>query len=249
MAYHNRRLRKVKPRVGRDGQGNKLEKRVLIKVIIGDIVTKHVMVAPAGKGYSEDDIWEIRAHAIDRLDTKFPMFEFNEVEVGRNQFNYIMCGTRGVLPQPELNNGTTEPDAESNSADHLEPGGSGESGAGSLREQIARALAGSGSRGGDHEGQPGDGDAIASGSGEDRSGATESADAAAATATENDSSSRADGISEQNNLQEQGPHDGGDSPAHIADRGSSDPIAGLGRTAASDQGEGVDPESEHHRDL
>lgn len=185
MAFHKRRLRNIKPRKLIARSGEKLQKHITLKVIIGDIVKTHVMRAPAGSGYSEEDVWEMRAHAIDRLDVKYPMFEFNEVEVGKDQFNYIMCGTRGVLHQPELfDEPNREPEPEEDTGGNYQR---------SLREQIADALAG-------------DRDAIAGVGSEGRTaeGSAESvggtAESTEGTAAEVDQRSTADGSDSPENL-------------------------------------------------
>jgi len=179
----------VKPRVGHDKNGNKLEKRIILKVIIGDIQKTHIMTAPAGKGYSTEDVLDIRASAIDRLDTKYPMFEFNEVEVGKNQFNYIMCGTRKILHQPELINGTPESDAENLAKLY--------NGLGGDRNAPADSRSGSGS------------DA-------NHSVSAESPESIASRA-ESNSRGSADGSGEQENLPDQGPHDSASESANDAD--------------------------------
>lgn len=89
-----RRLRNVKPRVMIAKNGEKLHKRVEVKVIIQGKVQFHKFVCPAGKGYSEDDIYGIRARVIDHIDHRFPHFEFNEVQIAANAFNYIATGLR-----------------------------------------------------------------------------------------------------------------------------------------------------------
>lgn len=193
MAYHKRKLRNKKPRTLVAKDGEKLQKRVILKVIMGKMVKVHTVTAPAGKGYSEEDIWEIRAHAIDRLDVKFPMFEFNEVEVGKNQFNYILCGTRGVLPQPEL---IDEPYREPEAAEDA----GGNDGV-TLRGQIAAALGG--------------GDADVGGSTEDTSGTTESTEDAAGA--ENNIGEPPNGSDSQESLRREGPHAGGSDAANDAD--------------------------------
>jgi hypothetical protein len=154
MAFIKRRLRNVKARPLVTKEGEKLLKRVVCKVIIGDKMKPyfHKFVAPAGKGYTEDDVYMIRAQVIDHLDHKFPFIEFNEVEVGKDQFNYVACGARGMLHQPELSDGQR---TEAEGADSGNAGGS-------IAEQIAAALNRAGSSEPDHE-QQSDGDASTAG--------------------------------------------------------------------------------------
>src|ERR1700690_120121 len=222
MAFIHRHLRNVKARVMVAKGGEKLQKRVVCKIFIGKMKPMiHPFVAPAGKGYSEDDVYMIRARVIDHLDHKFPLIEFNEVEISQNQFNYVACGARSMLQQPELN------DEQRGEAEGAVSGGSGGP---TLTEQIARAIDGAG--GGREGDEQGDGDAPAAGSGdEERSGGdpgpdggTEDHDIAAgstahakdAAAAEVDPSRHADGDNRPKDLQDQGPHDQRDRSAHDA---------------------------------
>lgn len=104
MAFVRRRLKNKKPRVlintNEDGEVQKLHKSCFVKVIIQDKVQPHLFVAPAGKGYSESDIDDIRERVINYLDKRFPHFEFKEVRVASNKaasiaFNYIATDLRG----------------------------------------------------------------------------------------------------------------------------------------------------------
>lgn len=107
MAFVTRRLRKVKPRVleaTKDGKSIKLHKQCFVKVIVQDKVQPHRFVAPAGKGYSEDDIDDIREKCVDYLDKRFPHFEFKEVQIAANAFNYIAIELRGGQSTEEFMN-------------------------------------------------------------------------------------------------------------------------------------------------
>ena len=98
MAYHKRRLRNVKPRVllthDEEGELVKLVKRVNVKVIIQGKIQHHKFVAPAGKGYSSQDIYDIRERCVNFLDHRFPHFEFSEVRIAEDAYNYIATELR-----------------------------------------------------------------------------------------------------------------------------------------------------------
>jgi hypothetical protein len=109
MAFVRRRLRKVKPRINetkpdKDGNVEKLHKHCFMKVIVQDKVQPHKFVAPAGNGYSEKDIDEIREKVVDYLDKRFPHFDFREVQIAANAFNYIATGLRGDQSPQEFMN-------------------------------------------------------------------------------------------------------------------------------------------------
>jgi hypothetical protein len=84
-----------------DAAGNRLFKRVDIKIFFPKDtmpVQKISQRAPAGKGFSADNIDEILMQVADQLDTRFPWWDFSYVElapVGRTAaFRFNCVGYR-----------------------------------------------------------------------------------------------------------------------------------------------------------
>ena len=69
-------------------------KRIHVKIIIQGKTQKHEFIAPAGKMYSLENIDKNRESVINWLDERFPHFDFREVQIGTNAFNYIATGVR-----------------------------------------------------------------------------------------------------------------------------------------------------------
>jgi hypothetical protein len=75
--------------------GDTLWKHIEIKVMVQGKTQKHDFRAPVERGYSEKQIDETRERVVEYLDKRFPYFNFREVQVGPNKFNYIATGLRG----------------------------------------------------------------------------------------------------------------------------------------------------------
>ena len=78
----------------RDKSGNKLFKRIHVKVIVGEKVYNHDYRAPAGYFYNHENIEDAREKMVDYIDEKFPHVEFRMVDIGPNAFNFIAGGAR-----------------------------------------------------------------------------------------------------------------------------------------------------------
>ena len=68
----------------RTKEGERLHKRMFVKVIIKDKIQPHNFRAPAGKGYTEEDMAETRERVVEYLDQRFPHFDFKEVRIAPN---------------------------------------------------------------------------------------------------------------------------------------------------------------------
>lgn len=77
-------------------KGEKMHKRVHVKVIVGSKVMIHDFRAPAGKGYTEDDINNQLEKCAEHLEGKFPNLDFKLVALGENRFNFIAVGMKGA---------------------------------------------------------------------------------------------------------------------------------------------------------
>lgn len=100
----------------RDASGNRLFKCVDIKIFFPEDtmpVQKIFQRAPAGKGFSTDNIDDILMQVADQLDTRFPWWDFSYVElapVGRTAgFCFNCVGYRKNFKMPDQ---TTEKSKE-----------------------------------------------------------------------------------------------------------------------------------------
>lgn len=197
MAFVKRRLRNVKPRVMENADG-KLWKRCDVKVIVQGKIQPHKFVAPAGRGYSEKDIEDIRERCIDYLDKRFPHFEFKEVQIAPNAFNYIATELRGgQSPQEFMNDQAKRFDPEAFVASVRSKGGSG-AGTGTAAENA-------GDKSNDENG--GSTAAGADGRAEDRS---EPAESAAGSGESADPDEPAASSNRERGVPESGPSHSGD---------------------------------------
>jgi hypothetical protein len=98
------RKNSAKPRVDLTASGERLWKRITIRVIgpqPADSDDKRVDFkwyprAPAGRGYSAADIQGILDQCVGYLEKKYPQWEFRLVELGPNRFNMVWAGDRTV---------------------------------------------------------------------------------------------------------------------------------------------------------
>lgn len=81
----------------RDGEGNRLLKRVVFRVFPAAGPAQTVQkIAPPGRGFSEADIDALLDDFASLLDVTFPRHDFRMAEVGGGQFNFICCGERAL---------------------------------------------------------------------------------------------------------------------------------------------------------
>jgi len=94
----------------RDAKGNRLYKRVEIAVVYPEGVLKTeriVRKAPAGKGIGEDGVNELLMTVADQLETKFPWWEFEPIElassgrVSKHVFSFKGYSTKSNLPKTD----------------------------------------------------------------------------------------------------------------------------------------------------
>ena len=69
-------------------------KVIHIKIIVQGKTQRHTFRAPAGKFYNLEQIEINRGSVIEWLDVRFPHFDFREVQIAPNAFNYIATGVR-----------------------------------------------------------------------------------------------------------------------------------------------------------
>jgi len=96
MHFPSRHKHSPKPRVDFTTAGQRLYKRVTIRVIGPPAEDndkqqdfKWYPRAPAGRGYSESDIQGMLEQCATHLEKRFPVWEFRLVELGPDRFNFV----------------------------------------------------------------------------------------------------------------------------------------------------------------
>jgi hypothetical protein len=75
--------------------GERLWKRIHVKVIMGKKTLNHEFRAPAQRGYTERDIEDTVEKMVEHLDKTFPYIEFRLVRLDQpNRMNFIATGNR-----------------------------------------------------------------------------------------------------------------------------------------------------------
>jgi hypothetical protein len=102
--------------VRKDKEGNKLFKKVTIKVVFPDNIfppKMHVQRAGPQQGFGPEGINDMLMSIADDLDTKFPWWSFRSVELApvgstaRYVIAYAGPNPNYVAPTPEVNNAAT----------------------------------------------------------------------------------------------------------------------------------------------
>ena len=84
------------------GEKQEVFKRIHCKVLVGQKTYRFDFVAKPGRAFNLADIERERGRVIDYIDEKFPRFEFKEVQLLPNTFNYIAIGVKNETAQAEL---------------------------------------------------------------------------------------------------------------------------------------------------
>ena len=190
----------------RTKEGERLHKRMFVKVVVQGKVQPHNFTAPAGKGYTEQEMDETRERVVDYLDHRFPYFDFKEVQIAPNAWNYIATRTREV-PKGAPTDAKRKAALADRIQEAIDASASGNAGT-----EHAGDSGGNQTGESDAADQPDEqngeagGDGSAERSAEDNSAAAESSAAASGTAA-NTSAEReaADGVDCEERLHEQGP--------------------------------------------
>ena len=103
MHRRPRHSNSAKPRINFSAGGERIWKRLTIRVIGPPPEDndkqqdfKWYPRAPAGRGYSEDDVQGVLEQCAMHLEKRFPVWEFRLVELGPDRFNFIFDRVKDV---------------------------------------------------------------------------------------------------------------------------------------------------------